>query len=282
MAYPPKQGLYNPRYERDACGIGFVVNIKGEKSNQIVKMALESLVCLDHRGARGAEDTTGDGAGILLQMPHGFFAHACEGLDIPLPELGHYGVGMVFLTDDGNRNARNEIRKQIENVIEEEGQEVLGWRKVPTDNFYLGPTSRASEPIVWQIFVGRNAELEDVLDFERKLYVIRKRITNMIRHGGIDKNFYIPSLSARTIIYKGMLTPMQVAEFYPDLQDSRMESAIALVHSRFSTNTFPSWELSHPYRYLIHNGEINTVGGNYNWMKTRQAMFESELWKDDL
>jgi len=282
MAYPPKQGLYNPRYERDACGIGFVVNIKGEKSNQIVKMALESLVCLDHRGARGAEDTTGDGAGILLQMPHGFFAHACDGLDIPLPDPGYYGVGMVFLTDDGNRNARNKIRKQIENVIEEEGQEVLGWRKVPTDNFYLGPTSRASEPIVWQIFVGRNAELEDVLDFERKLYVIRKRITNMIRHGGVDKNFYIPSLSARTIIYKGMLTPMQVAEFYPDLQDSRMESAIALVHSRFSTNTFPSWELSHPYRYLIHNGEINTVGGNYNWMQTRQAMFASELWKDDL
>lgn len=282
MAYPPKQGLYNPRYERDACGIGFVVNIKGEKSNQIVKMALESLVCLDHRGARGAEDTTGDGAGILLQMPHSFFEHACEGLDIPLPELGHYGVGMVFLTDDGNRDARNQIRTQIENVIKEEGQEVLGWRKVPTDNFYLGPTSRASEPIVWQIFVGRNEALEDILAFERKLYVIRKRITNMIRHGGIDKSFYIPSLSARTIIYKGMLTPMQVAEFYPDLQDSRMESAIALVHSRFSTNTFPSWELSHPYRYLIHNGEINTVGGNYNWMQTRQAMFASELWKDDL
>lgn len=282
MAYPPKQGLYNPEKERDACGIGFVVNIKGEKSNQIVKMALESLVCLDHRGARGAEDTTGDGAGILMQIPHGFFEHACEGLDIPLPEPEHYGVGMVFLTDCGDREARNQIRSQLEDVVREEGQEVLGWRKVPTDNFYLGPTSRASEPIVWQIFVGRNSELESVLDFERKLYVIRKRITNMIRHGGVDDNFYIPSLSARTIIYKGMLTPMQVAEFYPDLQDHRMDTAIALVHSRFSTNTFPSWELSHPYRYLIHNGEINTVGGNYNWMKTRQAMFESELWKDDL
>ncbi|MDA0710348.1 MAG: glutamate synthase large subunit, partial [bacterium] len=282
MAYPPKQGLYNPKYERDACGIGLVVNIKGEKSNEIVNMALESLVCLDHRGARGAEDTTGDGAGILLQIPHGFFQHACDGLDIPLPDPGFYGVGMVFLTDDGNRHARNQIRAQFEDIIREEGQEVLGWRKVLTDNFYLGPTSRASEPIVWQIFVGRSADLADVLAFERKLYVIRKRITNAIRYAGVDKSFYISSLSARTIVYKGMLTPMQVGEFYPDLQDHRMETAIALVHSRFSTNTFPSWELSHPYRYLIHNGEINTVGGNCNWMKTRQAMFESELWNEDL
>jgi glutamate synthase (ferredoxin) len=282
MAYPPKQGLYNPEHERDACGIGFVVNIKGEKSNKILKMAVESLICLDHRGARGAEDTTGDGAGILLQIPHGFFKHACEGLDISLPAPGHYGVGMVFLTDVGTRQTRNQIRAQFEDVVRDEGQEVLGWRKVPTDNFYLGFTSRSSEPVVWQIFVGRSPDLADELAFERKLYVIRKRITNMIRYAGVDEFFYISSLSARTIVYKGMLTPMQVAEFYPDLEDHRMETAIALVHSRFSTNTFPSWELSHPYRYLIHNGEINAVRGNYNWMKTRQAMFESELWKDDL
>lgn len=282
MAYPPKQGLYSPQYERDACGIGFVVNIKGEKSNQIVKMALESLVCLDHRGARGAEDNTGDGAGILIQIPHKFLVNACEGVDVHLPEPGQYGVGMVFLTDDGNREKRNKIRSQFEDMVREEGQEVLGWRKVPTDNFYLGPTSRASEPIVWQIFIKRSAELEDELAFERKLYVIRKRITNLIRAAGIDPNFYVPSLSSRTLVYKGMLTPMQVPEFYPDLRDQRMETAIALVHSRFSTNTFPSWERSHPYRYLIHNGEINTVRGNFNWMKTRQAMLASELWGDDL
>ncbi len=238
MAYPRKHGLYNPNNERDACGIGFVVNIKGEKSNQIVKMALESLVCLDHRGARGAEDNTGDGAGILMQIPHRFFEHACEGLEIPLPDLGQYGVGMVFISDDKDRSIRRKTRKTIEDIVREEGQEVLGWRKVPTDNFYLGPTSRACEPVVWQIFVGRNADLANNLAFERKLYVIRKRITNAIRYTGHDENFYIPSLSSRTIVYKGMLTPMQVPEFYPDLQDHRMAASIALVHSRFSTNTF--------------------------------------------
>ena len=282
MAYPRKHGLYNPKHERDACGIGFVVNIKGEKSNQIIKMALESLVCLDHRGARGAEDNTGDGAGILMQIPRRFFEHACEGLEIPLPDPGQYGVGMLFITDHEDRSIRRKTRQIVANIVREEGQEVLGWRKVPTDNFYLGPTSRSTEPVVWQIFVGRNANLTDDMAFERKLYVIRKRATNAIRYTGHDENFYIPSLSSRTIVYKGMLTPIQVPEFYPDLHDHRMEAAIALVHSRFSTNTFPSWERSHPYRYLIHNGEINTVRGNQNWMKTRQAMLASELWGDDI
>ncbi len=282
MAYPRKHGLYNPKYERDACGIGFVVNIKGEKSNQIVKMALESLVCLDHRGARGAEDNTGDGAGILMQIPHRFFEHVCKGLDIDLPDPGHYGVGMVFITDHADRSIRRKTRQIIEDIVEGEGQDVLGWRKVPTNNFYLGATSRSCEPVVWQIFIGRSAHLPDRLAFERKLYVIRKRATNAIRYTAHDENFYIPSLSSRTIVYKGMLTPMQVPEFYPDLQDHRMEAAIVLVHSRFSTNTFPSWERSHPYRYLIHNGEINTLRGNQNWMKTRQAMLASELWGDDM
>ena len=278
MAYPRKHGLYNPKYERDACGIGFVVNIKGEKSNQIVKMALESLVCLDHRGARGAEDNTGDGAGILMQIPHRFFEHACNGVGIDIPDPRHYGVGMIFMTDHEDRSIRQRTRQIIEDIVKEEGQKVLGWRKVPTDNFYLGLTSRACEPVVWQIFIGRSADLPDPMAFERKLYVIRKRATNTIRYAGHDENFYIPSLSSRTIVYKGMLTPMQVPEFYPDLQDHRMEAAIVLVHSRFSTNTFPSWERSHPYRYLIHNGEINTLRGNQNWMKTRQAMLASELW----
>ena len=282
MAYPRKHGLYNPKYERDACGIGFVVNIKGEKSNQIVKMALESLVCLDHRGARGAEDNTGDGAGVLMQIPHQFFKHACEGISIDLPDPGHYGVGMIFMTDHEDQSIRQKTRQIIEDIVKEEGQEVLGWRKVPTDNFYLGLTSRSCEPVVWQIFIGRSADLSDVMAFERKLYVIRKRATNTIRYTGHDENFYIPSLSSRTIVYKGMLTPMQVPEFYPDLQDHRMEAAIVLVHSRFSTNTFPSWERSHPYRYLIHNGEINTLRGNQNWMKTRQAMLASEFWGDDI
>ena len=280
MAYPRKHGLYNPKYERDACGIGFVVNIKGEKSNQIIQMALESLVCLDHRGARGAEANTGDGAGVLMQLPHRFFERACKGIDLPAP--GHYGVGMIFMTDHADRSLRQKTRQLIEDIVTEEGQEVLGWREVPTHNASLGLTALSCEPVVWQIFVGRSAALPDPMAFERKLYAIRKRATNAIRYNGHDENFYIPSLSSRTIVYKGMLTPRQVAEFYPDLRDPRMEAAIVLVHSRFSTNTFPSWERSHPYRYLIHNGEINTLRGNQNWMKTRQAMLASELWGDDL
>ena len=280
MAYPRKHGLYNPKYERDACGIGFVVNIKGEKSNQLVQMALESLVCLDHRGARGAEANTGDGAGVLMQLPHRFFEHACKGIDLPAP--GHYGVGMIFMTDHADRSLRQKTRQLIEDLVKEEGQEVLGWREVPTHNASLGLTALSCEPVVWQIFVGRSAALPDLMAFERKLYAIRKRATNAIRYNGHDENFYISSLSSRTIVYKGMLTPMQVAEFYPDLRDPRMEAAIVLVHSRFSTNTFPSWERAHPYRYLIHNGEINTLRGNQNWMKTRQAMLASELWGDDL
>ena len=280
MAYPRKHGLYNPKYERDACGIGFVVNIKGEKSNQLVQMALESLVCLDHRGARGAEANTGDGAGVLMQLPHRFFEHACKGIDLPAP--GHYGVGMIFMTDHADRSLRQKTRQLIEAIVKEEGQEVLGWREVPTHNASLGLTALSCEPVVWQIFVGRSAALPDLMAFERKLYAIRKRATNAIRYNGHDENFYIPSLSSRTIVYKGMLTPMQVAEFYSDLRDPRMEAAIVLVHSRFSTNTFPSWERAHPYRYLIHNGEINTLRGNQNWMKTRQAMLASELWGDDL
>ena len=279
---PPKQGLYNPVHEHDACGIGFVVHIKGERSNHIVRQALDALDCLDHRGARGCEDNTGDGAGILMQIPHEFLGHACEGVGINLPDRGQYGVGMLFFTQTEDRELRHNCQKKFEGIVTEEGQDFLGWRRVPTDNFYLGPTSRSAEPSVWQAFIGRSAGIQDDLAFDRKLYVIRKRASNIIRYDGLDPNFYIPSLSCRTIVYKGMLTTMQVKEFYPDLQDSLMSSAIALVHSRFSTNTFPTWDRSHPYRYLIHNGEINTVRGNQNWMKTRQAMLASELFGEDL
>jgi len=279
---PSKQGLYNPVHEHDACGIGFVVHIKGERSNRIVRQALDALDCLDHRGARGCEDNTGDGAGILMQIPHEFLGHACEGVGINLPDRGQYGVGMLFFTQTEDRELRHNCQKKFEEIVTEEGQNFLGWRRVPTDNFYLGPTSRSAEPSVWQAFIGRSAGIQDDLAFDRKLYVIRKRASNIIRYDGLDPNFYIPSLSCRTIVYKGMLTTMQVKEFYPDLQDSLVSSAIALVHSRFSTNTFPTWDRSHPYRYLIHNGEINTVRGNQNWMKTRQAMLASELFGEDL
>ena len=279
---PKKQGLYNPANEHDACGIGFIVNIKGEKSNTLVRQALDALVCLDHRGARGAEENTGDGAGILMQVPHNFLQHACEDVGIDLPDSKQYGVGMVFFTDTEDGELLQRCKQKLEEIVVEEGQTVLGWREVPTDNSYLGPISRSSEPAVWQIFVGKNPSIEDDLAFERKLYVIRKRASNIIRYGGMDEDFYIPSLSNRTIVYKGMLTPMQVPEFYPELKDSRMDASIVLLHSRFSTNTFPSWARSHPYRYMIHNGEINTVRGNQNWMKTRQAMLASELFGDDL
>ena len=279
---PAKQGLYNPTHEHDACGIGFLVHIKGERSNRLVRQALEALECLEHRGARGCEDNTGDGAGILMQIPHDFLRHACEEVDVNLPDRGQYGVGMLFFTQTEDCDLRQNCQKKFEEIVTEEGQTFLGWRRVPTDNFHLGPTSRSTEPSVWQAFIGRSSEIQDDLAFDRKLYVIRKRASNIIRYGGLDPSFYVPSLSCRTIVYKGMLTTMQVKEFYPDLQDSRMSTAIALVHSRFSTNTFPTWDRSHPYRYLIHNGEINTVRGNQNWMKTRQAMLASELFGEDL
>ena len=279
---PPKQGLYDPRFEHDACGVGFVVNIKGEKSHEIVEQALTVLQNLDHRGACGCEENTGDGAGILLQVPHAFFQDACEGLGFKLPDPGEYGVGMLFLPD--HRTQRRQFEKILEEIIASEGQRLLGWRKVPTDNLYLGETAKSYEPFVRQVFIGRGESIEDDLAFERKLYVIRRRAENAIRYAPLPGGdfFYIPSFSCRTIIYKGMLTPRQVITFYPDLSDPSVESAIAVVHSRFSTNTFPSWGRAHPYRYLIHNGEINTLRGNENWAHARQGMLASELFGDDL
>ncbi len=279
---PPKQGLYDPRFEHDACGVGFVVHMKGERSHEIVDQALTILQNLDHRGACGCEENSGDGAGILMQVPHAFLKDACAGLGFELPDPGEYGVGMIFLPD--HREQRRRFEKTIEKIIAEEGQTCLGWRKVPTDNMYLGETAKESEPFVRQVFIGRKATIHDEIEFERKLYVIRRRAENAIRYAGLPGGdfFYVPSMSCRTLIYKGMLTPRQVTTFYPDLSDPLVESAIAVVHSRFSTNTFPSWGRAHPYRYLIHNGEINTLRGNENWMHARQGMLASDLFGRNL
>ena len=245
---------------------------------------------MKHRGACGCETNTGDGAGILLQTPHEFFAEEADKLKIKLPEPGRYGVGAVFLPAD--RASREACERLFEQAVREEGQELLGWRTVPTDNSSLGPTARASQPIIRQIIIGqRGAGLDaadqmpalDDLNFDRKLYVIRRKVRHAARKAGIPSaHFYIPSLSSRTIVYKGMLNPEQLRDFYPDLASDRVVSALAMVHSRFSTNTFPNWSRAHPYRLIAHNGEINTLRGNVNWMHARESMFASKLFGDDL
>ncbi|MEO8427833.1 MAG: glutamate synthase large subunit, partial [Verrucomicrobiota bacterium] len=280
---PPKQGLYDPRFEHDACGVGFLVNIKGRKSHQIVRQALNILVNLNHRGACGCEANTGDGAGILLQTPHDFLKLVCAEAKISLPSPGEYGAGMLFLPPDAAEQANCE--KIFAEIAAEEGQKLLGWRTVPTINTSLGETAKVGEPVMRQVFIGRNSKIGDDMAFERKLYVIRKRAENAIRFAGTVKGgerFYVSSLSYKTIVYKRMLMPEQVDQYYPDLTHPAMETALALVHSRFSTNTFPSWERSHPYRYMAHNGEINTLRGNINWMHARQAMFGCDAFGDDI
>ncbi|MCB0121135.1 MAG: glutamate synthase subunit alpha, partial [Caldilineaceae bacterium] len=287
--YPRKQGLYDPAFEHDACGVGFVVDIKGRKSRTIIDNALQILLNLDHRGACGSEENTGDGAGILMQVPDAFLRKECAALGFDLPPVGQYGVGMLYLPPE--TDLRQACEERLNTIIAEEGQSLLGWRTVPTNDQSLGNGAKSGEPFLRQVFIGRNEETlvtHDDLAFERKLYVIRKRAENSIRPGmgetelpGGDR-FYFASLSSRTIVYKGMLRCAQVSEFYPDLQDPTMESALALVHSRFSTNTFPNWERSHPYRYLIHNGEINTLRGNVNWMTARESTLSSDLWGADL
>jgi glutamate synthase domain-containing protein 2/glutamate synthase domain-containing protein 1/glutamate synthase domain-containing protein 3 len=280
---PGKQGLYDPQFEHDACGVGFVVNIKGEKSHTIIRQALQLLLNLDHRGACGCEANTGDGAGILIQPPHDFLKLVAKEAKVNLPAAGEYAVGMVFTPQ--KKGQRVECEKIFANIVAEEGQTLLGWRTVPTNNASLGATARASEPFMRQVFIGRNKKLTDDLAFERKLYIIRKRAENAIRYSGKVEGgdfFYISSLSYKTVVYKGMLLTEQLGSYYPDLSHPAMETALALVHSRFSTNTFPSWNRSHPYRYMAHNGEINTLRGNINWMHARQALFESELFGSDI
>ncbi len=262
--------------------MGFVAHIKGKKSHQIIRQALKVLLNLDHRGACGAEANTGDGAGILIQLPQVFLKNACAKEGIMLPQPKAYGVGMVYFPK--NEAQRAHCEKLVERIIKEEGLTLLGWRNVPTNDKLLGPTAKDSEPFVRQVFIARDAKIKDDLAFERKLYIIRRRLENAIRYGNIPggNNFYVTSLSYKTLIYKGMLMCEQVESFYPELLDPTMETALALVHSRFSTNTFPSWDRAHPYRYVAHNGEINTLRGNVNWMHARQAMCESLLFGSDI
>jgi len=280
--HPPKQGLYDPWFEHDACGVGFVADLKGRKSHDILEKGLQILLNLEHRGACGCESNTGDGAGILIQMPHDFLAEECEQLRVRLPGHGQYAAGMLFLPTDASE--RSSCREILEQIIREEGQRVLGWRTVPTDNSTLGSTAKTSEPIIRQVFVGRSPEIADDAAFERKLYVIRKRAEKAVRSSELVQKsmFYICSLSYKTIVYKGMLMANQLMPYFPDLSNPRFETALAIVHSRFSTNTFPSWARAHPYRYLCHNGEINTLRGNMNWMRVRESMFESALFGADL
>lgn len=279
---PQRQGLYDPAFEKDACGMGFVAHIKGRASHNIVSQALSMLSNMEHRGGQGSEPNSGDGAGILIQIPHGFFSEVVQEVGFQLPEAGQYGVGMLFLPHD--KTVRLEQEALLASIIEEEGQTVLGFRDVPYQDDMLGKTARAAKPFVRQVFIARSKDLKADIDFERKLYVIRRRAELAIRYGGAEQGdqFYVSSMSGKKIIYKGMLTTEQVGQFYVDLQDERLESAIALVHSRFSTNTFPSWERAHPFRFMIHNGEINTLRGNVNWMNARQSLFQSKVFGDDL
>lgn len=282
LGLPPKQGLYDPQFEKDACGMGFVANIKGIKSHKVIRQALMLLENMEHRGGQGSEPNTGDGAGILLQIPHTFFAAELKKQEIVLPAEGHYAVGMIFMPQD--EEARRAIEREVETIVQEENQSVIGWRTVPTDDKKLGESALAVKPYVRQLFIGMNDSLKDNMAFERKLYVIRKRAELAIRYAGKEGGnmFYFSSLSSRKIVYKGMLTTEQVRSFYTELNDESVVSAMALVHSRFSTNTFPSWERAHPFHYMIHNGEINTLRGNVNWMHARQTLFASELFGDDI
>jgi glutamate synthase (ferredoxin) len=273
-ALPPKQGLYDPQFEHDACGVGFVVDIAGRKSNEIVRRSLQVLVNLQHRGAKGCEENTGDGAGILIQIPHEFLKAECRKLGLSLPAAGNYGVGMVCMPRDSY--TQRWCKEIVEGAITRAGQRVLGWRDVPTNNSPIGESAKAVEPVFKQVFIERNSYLKTTDDFERKLYLIRKRIEKT------TTEMYFDSFSARTLVYKGMLSADQIEVYFPDLVDPLIASALAVVHQRFSTNTFPSWSLAHPFRYISHNGEINTLRGNINWMKAREALFESELFGEDI
>ena len=279
---PGSQGLYDPAREHDACGLGFIAHIKGRKSHAIVEHGLRILENLTHRGATGADPLQGDGAGILIQLPDLFFRRACGKLGITLPAIGQYGVGMVFLPREPA--SRMACEQEIERAIHAEGQLLLGWRDVPTDNSGLSLRTKEVEPVIRQVFVARGSRDTDQDAFERKLYIIRKRAGHAIqslnlRHG---REFYVPSFSTRTITYKGMLLAKQVGEYYPDLHDESMVSALAMVHQRFSTNTFPTWDLAHPFRYICHNGEINTLRGNFNWIRAREGAIASKVLGDDL
>ncbi|RPJ21029.1 MAG: glutamate synthase subunit alpha, partial [Chloroflexi bacterium] len=283
IGLPPRQGMYDPQFEHDSCGVGMVVNINGKKSHRILEQAVEILTNLTHRGARGVEPNTGDGAGIMIQVPHAFLQRKADRHGFDLPEPGRYAVGMIFLPPDPSQ--RRAIEMHFEAIIASEGQRVLGWRTVKTDNRALGETAKRAEPKMRMVFIARNHRIATDMDFERRLYIIRKRAENAIRYGGVfegGKYFYIASLSYKTLIYKGMLVSDQLREYFPDLSEPDVESALAIVHSRFSTNTFPSWERAHPYRYVSHNGEINTLRGNINWLNAQENLLESAVFGAEL
>ncbi|KQT85805.1 glutamate synthase large subunit [Aurantimonas sp. Leaf443] len=281
---PGRVGLYDPKNEHDACGVGFIAHMKNRKSHSIVEKGLQILENLTHRGAVGADPLMGDGAGMLVQIPHAFFKEEMAKQGVDLPEPGQYGVGFVFMPQDEAR--RLHFKELFEKAAAEEGQQVLGWREVPVDNGSLSkaPEIVATEPVHRQVFIARSPSLESDDDFERKLFIIRKVVSNRVyaEAQAEESDFYVVSLSARTIVYKGMFLAYQLGAYYADLKDPRFESALALVHQRFSTNTFPSWKLSHPYRMVAHNGEINTLRGNVNWMAARQASVDSELFGNDI
>ena len=277
---PERQGLYDPQNEHDACGVGFVADVKGRKSHGIVEQGLEILLKLDHRGAVGADPLAGDGAGIITQLPDAFFRSLDLGFD--LPAEGEYAVGQMFMPQDAS--ARSDLESQMEALAEGEGMTVLGWRDVPVNDDGLGHTVKASEPVTRQIFISRIGSGFDRDTFERKIFVIRKMLGNKSTLEKVPgyQDFYICSMSSRTIVYKGMLLAGQVGSYFTDLQDKNFASALALVHQRFSTNTFPSWRLAHPFRMICHNGEINTLRGNVNWMAARRHAMKSDVFGDDL
>jgi glutamate synthase (NADPH/NADH) large chain len=279
---PKAQGLFDPKREFDACGVGFIANMSGERTHTIIENALFILENLEHRGAVGADPLAGDGAGVLLQIPHGLLAPECKKLNFELPAVGEYAVGQLFMPQDDRLRAH--CTTVWNRICEEEGFEVIGWREVPVDNSSLSDIVRETEPTHWQVFLRRPKNFKDQDEFERRLYLVRKMVSNAIYNAykGRDIGHYTVSLSSRTIVYKGMFLSYQVRAYFKDLSDERMESALALVHQRFSTNTFPSWKLAHPYRMVAHNGEINTLRGNVNWMAARQASVSSPLFGDNI
>ena len=297
LGWPQPQGLWHPSQEKDGCGVGFIAHLKGKRSHDIIVKTLTMNAQMDHRGASGSDPATGDGAGIFVQMPDKFLRKDMAKKGIELPPEGSYGSGLVFISPEPSE--REAAMQVFEHVIHEEGQKLLGWRTVPTRSEILGKTSGRYEPLIKQVFIEKSADITSAIDFERKLYVIRKRVATWIRnnempnkfsdvHGNKSNSFpggdyhYVTNLSARTMVYKGMLTPCQLSEYFPDLHDPDFESALALMHTRFSTNTFPSWSRAHPNRFIAHNGEINTVMGNANFMKARQALCQSDLFEGDI
>jgi len=295
LGWPAPQGLWHPSREKDSCGVGFIAHLKGKKSHDIIEKTLTMNAQMDHRGASGADPATGDGAGLFVQMPDKFLRKEMAKKGVELPPEGEYGCGHVFMSPEAS--SREAVMQMFEHVIRDEGQEFLGWRTVPVKSEILGKMSGRFEPVIKQVFIGKNPDITDPMEFERILYVIRKRVRARIRdnevpnkfrdvHGNKSNSFpgadyhYVTGLSARTLVYKGMLTPCQLGEYFPDLNDPDFESALALMHTRFSTNTFPSWSRAHPNRFIAHNGEINTVMGNANFMKARQALCQSDKFGD--